>query len=237
MQHTVRTFEEELRALDEHVREMGLRAEQQFAVAVDALLYQDPERARRALESDERLDADEREITATALSVLALRQPVAIDFREAISAVKIAGDLERIGDLSKDVAKRATALDARVEARTGLIPMSDLVAAHLHGVVSAYAKRDAARAVEVWAHDRLVDDAFYRHYRHLLAAMLEDPEQIEPCTHLLFAAKSIERIGDHCANIANSIYYLVEGAVVPAKRPKGRDTSLRSESLHVDPEG
>ncbi len=229
-QHTVRTFDEELRALATQIREMGLRAEHQYAVAVDALLHRDGEQARRALESDACLDENEAEITTTALSLLALRQPVAIDFREAIAAVKIAGDLERIGDLSKQLAKRATAIDPGFDGYGAFPQFADRVAGQLHEVVEAYGKRDADRAFDVWANDREVDDAFYQLYRALLDRMLADSAQIEPCTHLLFAAKNVERIGDHCANVADAVYYLVEGAPVPARRPKGRDPAVRDEA-------
>ena len=222
-EHTVRSFGRELHELGLQIQEMGSAAEHQYRAAVDALLQRDAASAEAALKSDLRLDAFEREISTKALQLLALRQPVAVDFRDAVAAVQIASDLERIGDLSKDLAKRATALAEPMRPPPGLRRMSDLVATHIHEVVGAYIERDAERALEVWARDREVDDWFHSLYRELLSYMLEDARQIGTCTHLLFAAKSVERIGDHCANIAEAIYYLVEGSPIPVQRPKGRD--------------
>ncbi len=222
-QHTVRSFDEELSELGQRIQEMGVATEHQFVAAAEALLQRDGLQAEEVLKSDPRLDALEKEISAKALHLLALRQPVAVDFREAVTAIKIAADLERIGDLSKDLAKRATAIGEETLSPPGLRRMSDLVAAHIHEVVWAYMSRDAERAVAVWAADREVDDWFHSLYRELLSYMLEDARLIGACTHLLFAAKSVERVGDHCANIAESVYYLVEGSDIPVKRPKGRD--------------
>lgn len=222
-QHTVRSFDEELAALGVRIQEMGRCAEHQYGLAVEALFQRDTAQAEEALNHDRRLDAFEREISSKALELLALRQPVAVDFRDAIAAVKIASDLGRIGDLSKDLAKRATALSDPPRPLPALRQMTDLVAYNLHGTVRAYVERDSELALEVWAGDREVDDWFHSIYRELLSYMLEDPRQIGTCTHLLFGAKSVERIGDHCTNIADSIYYLTEGTPVPARRPKGRD--------------
>ena len=228
-QHTVRSFDEELSDLGSRIQEMGTLAEHQYAAAVDALIRKDKGQAELALKSDLRLDAYEREISSKALSLLALRQPVAVDFRDAVTAVKIASDLERIGDLSKGLARRATALAVPVQPTPSLRSMTALVATHVHEVICAYVERDAERALAVWANDREVDDWFYTLYRELLSYMLEDPRRIGSCTHLLFAGKSIERIGDHCANIADSIYYLVEGSPVPVRRPKGRDVTVDAD--------
>lgn len=231
--HTVRSFEEELNELASLIREMGTAAEHQYAAAVDALLQRDTVQAEAALKSDSRLDAYEREISARALELLALRQPVAVDFRDAVAAIKIASDLERVGDLSKALAKHATALEEPLRPTPSLRRMTGLVASHIHEVVRAYIERDSERALEVWASDRDVDDWFYSIYRELLSYMLEDAQQIGTCTHLLFAAKNVERIGDHCANIAESIYYLVEGSAIPARRPKGRDAALPTDVAAV----
>ena len=198
-QHTVRSFDEELSELGQRIHEMGVATEHQYVAAFEALVQRDPLQAEEVLKSDPRLDALEKEVSAKALHLLALRQPVAIDFREAVAAIKIAADLERAGDLAKDLAKRATALLEPPLPLPGLGRMTDLVATHIHEVVGAYVERDADRAVEVWLHDREVDDWFHSLYRELLSYMLEDAQRIGGCTHLLFAAKSIERVGDHCA--------------------------------------
>ncbi len=233
-QHTVRSFEEELNELGARIQEMGTIAEHQYAAAVDALLRHDTALAEEALKSDSRLDACEKDISAKALQLLALRQPVAVDFRDAVAAVKIASDLERIGDLSKALAKHATALEEPLRPTPSMRRMTSLVATHIHEVVWAYIERDAERALEVWASDRDVDDWFYSLYRELLSYMLEDPRQIGTCTRLLFAAKSVERIGDHCTKIAESIYYLVEGSPIPIDRPKGRDATLADAAQPAD---
>lgn len=226
-QHTVRSFDEELAELNLSIQEMGTLVEHQYGLAVETLIQRDAAQANEVLKSDTAVDAFHQEIAQAALAMLALRQPVAVDFREAIAAVRITADLERIGDLSKDLAKRATAMgEVAAISERSLRRMSDLVAHHLHEVVGAYMDRDAGRAQEVWISDAEVDDCFHSLYRELLSYMLEDPRKISGCTHLLFGAKSIERIGDHCAKIADSIYYLVVGSELPAERPKGRDVAL-----------
>ncbi len=205
---------------------MGELAEKQFRLACDALLRRDRTAAEATLASDPRLDALQAEIAAAALRLLALRQPVAVDLREAIAAIRSTSDFERIGDLSKDLAKRAIVLGGEREFRAipSLGQMTALVAEHLHAVIEAYVAQDAACALEVWKADATVDDWFHSIYRELLEAMLEDPDTINVCTQLLFAAKSLERIGDHCATIAASVYYLVEGTPPPGDRPKGLDS-------------
>ena len=231
-EHIVRSFDEALAELSQRVREMCGDAERQYATATTALLDLDPEQAKRALESDARLDALERDIERAALEVLALRQPVAVDFRDAVSAVRIASELERIGDLSKHLAKRALALleggGATPPRCSGLRRMIDLVAHQLSEVSDAYADGDAGRARAVWQDDAEVDDWFHSVYRELLSYMLEDPRLIGPCTHLLFAAKDVERLGDHCANVASQVNYRVLGEALPGMRPKGRDPVLDS---------
>ena len=229
-EHIVRSFDEALADLSLRVRDMCGDAERQYASASAALLNLDRGQAERALESDARLDALEGEIERSALEVLALRQPVAVDFRDAVSAVRIAAELERIGDLSKHLAKRALALlevDGPAPPRCGgLRRMIDLVAHQLAEVSDAYAERDAGKAQAVWGADAEVDDWFHSAYRELLSYMLEDPRLIGACTHLLFAAKDVERLGDHCANVASQVNYLVLGEALPGSRPKGRDVVL-----------
>jgi len=227
-EHTVRSFDEELEHVRALIREMGVFAERQLRLGSRALLERDRAAAEETLKSDVHLDALQRDIDAGALQLLALRQPVAVDFREAIAAIRSTSDFERIGDLAKDLAKRATVLAEipTVPSLPGLEQMTDLVAEHLGAVVRAYEEQDAQRALAVWADDAEVDDWFHSVYRELLTYMLEDPRTLTACTHLLFAAKSLERIGDHCANIAASIYYLVLGEPLPEERPKGRDSVL-----------
>lgn len=227
-EHTVHSFDEELEHVRSLIREMGNLAERQLRYGSRALLARDRVAAEETLKSDVHLDALQSEIDAGALRLLALRQPVAVDFREAIAAIRAISDFERIGDLAKDLAKRATVLAeiATAPPLPGLAQMAELVAEHLAAVVRAYEEGDAQRAVEVWTQDATVDDWFHSIYRELLTYMLEDPRQITACTHLLFAAKSLERIGDHCANIAASVYYQVQGEPLSGERPKGRDPAL-----------
>lgn len=226
-EHTVRSFEEELGHVRSLIREMGILAERQLRLSSRALHTGDRAAAEETLKSDVHLDTLQREIDAGALRLLALRQPVAVDFREAIAAIRSASDFERIGDLAKDLARRAMVLaETTAPSIPGLERMAELVAEHLAAVVRAYQEQDAGRALEVWNGDAAVDDWFHSVYRELLTYMLEDPRTLTACTHLLFAAKSLERIGDHCANIAASIYYLALGETFPEGRPKGRDPVL-----------
>lgn len=233
-EHTVKSFEEELESLSTGIAQMGGLTEAQLSAAIDALAKRDAELAERTVQEDQRVDELETDIESLAVRVIALRQPMASDLREAIVAIKIASDLERIGDLSKNIAKRAIVIQDDFETPfrliQGLARMGRLALGQLKHVLDAYSNRDAARAYEVWQNDEEVDAMFNSVFRELLTYMMEDPRTIGVCTHLLFVAKNIERIGDHATNIAESVQFLVTGERLVSDRPKGDTTSVTSLS-------
>ena len=227
-QHTVRSFDEQLKQLKHMIVQMGGLAEEELENAISALTRRDTALAESTVGSDRRLDALEQEVANLAIRVLALRQPMASDLREIVSALKISSDLERMGDYAKNVAKRAIALNQLPPVKpAGSIPrMARLVQQIIKDTLDAYVERDAERAVEAWRRDEEVDEMYTSLFRELLTYMMEDPRNITPCTHLLFIAKNIERIGDHATNIAEIVHYLVLGQQIDRARPKGDTTSF-----------
>jgi phosphate transport system protein len=195
-----------------------------LADSMEALTRLDVELARRVVESDPRLDALQREIEEQAVLTIARRQPMAVDLRELVGAIHIAGDLERTGDLAKNIAKRTIkiAADARVpRAIVGLKHMGELASMQMKDVLDAYSQRDVERARAVWGRDAEIDALEDSVFRDLLTFMMEDPRNITFCTHLLFCSKNLERVGDHATNIAETIQYMRTGETMPTERPKG----------------
>ena len=225
-EHIVKSFDEELKTIAHHIARMGGMAESQLASAVDALVRRDGDLAGRVVSTDTGLDGLEQQVEEEAIRILALRQPVAIDLREIISAFKIASDTERIGDYAVNVAKRTIALNQLPAAKpASTVPrMAGLVQSIVKDTFDAYLERDAEKALDVWHRDAEVDEMYTSLFREFLTYMMEDPRAITPCTHLLFVAKNIERIGDHATNIAETVHYLVTGDPIEGDRPKG-DTS------------
>ncbi len=227
--HTVKSFQEELDAIAASIAQMGGLTESQLAGAIEAVSRRDTALAELAVSQDRRIDVLEREIEARAVRVIALRQPMASDLREAISAIKISSDLERIGDLSKNIAKRAMVIqgdfDTPVRLIQGIARMGRLAQVQLKSVLDACSNRDAQLAVEVWKGDEEIDEMYNSVFRELLTYMMEDPRTIGVCTHLLFIAKNVERIGDHATNVAETVYYVVTGETMSDNRPKGDTTS------------
>lgn len=227
-QHIVRSFQEELDGLAARIAQMGGLTEAQLAAAIEAVSRRDGELAERTVREDKRIDQMEREIEEHAVRLIALRQPVATDLREAISAIKISTDLERIGDLAKNIAKRAIVLqdfDGSAKLIQGISRMGHLAQTQLKHVLDAYSNREASVAMEVWREDEEIDAMYNSVFRELLTYMMEDPRTIGISTHLLFVAKNIERIGDHATNIAETVSYLVTGEWVNDTRPKSDTTS------------
>jgi len=225
--HTVKAFTEQLEALASSVAQMGGLAESQLADAVDAIARRDTVRAEAVVGGDRRVDELQQQIEEQALKLLALRQPMAVDLRETLAAIKIAGELERIGDLAKNIAKRAIVLNREPPIRLtqSLARMGGQTLAQLKLVLDSYSDRDAESAEMVWRQDGDIDEMYNSLFRELLTYMMEDPRTIGLCTHLLFIAKNIERAGDHCTNIAEVVYHMVTGGHLAIDRPKGDVTS------------
>ncbi|MDE2578674.1 MAG: phosphate signaling complex protein PhoU [Hyphomicrobiales bacterium] len=222
--HIVRSYDRELEVLGRRIAEMGGLAEKMLSDAMDALAALDADAARKVVADDIKLDLLQRTVEEDAILTIARRQPMAIDLRECVAAIRVSGDLERVGDLAKNIAKRAVKIagEARMpRAIVGLKSMHEFAAMQLKDVLDAYAQRDIERARAVWARDADLDALEDSVFRDLLTFMMEDPRNITFCTHLLFCAKNIERIGDHTTNIAETVVYLVTGENPPVERPKG----------------
>jgi phosphate transport system protein len=227
-EHTVAAFDAELGELAVRVAQMGGLVEKALTEAVLALDRADEDLARAVIEADGRVDDLERDIEERAVRMIARRQPMAGDLREIMTAIKIASDLERIGDLAKNIAKRSLAGHGQAgvhQAVRGIDRMSRMALEQLRGVLDAYAQRDVDTALEVWRQDADLDAMYTSIFRELLTYMMEDPRAITFATHLLFAAKNVERIGDHTTNIAEMIYFLVRGELLREARPK-KDGSI-----------
>ncbi len=221
--HIVRSYDAELQALRRTISEMGGIAEDMLGNAIKALVERNAVLARSVIETDLRLDGLQRQIEERAILMIARRQPLAVDLRETVSAIRISGDLERVGDLAKNVAKRTLAIKDQFEPQKlvlGVRRMTKLALGQLTDVLDAYARQNLDLTLDVWKRDEVLDALHTSLFRELLTYMMEDPRNISFCTHLLFCAKNIERIGDHTTNIAETIHYLITGETLVAERPK-----------------
>lgn len=226
--HIVKAYDNEISSLKTMLAQMGGLAEEQLDNAIAALARRDTALADKVISRDEKLDSLERDIEERAILTIAKRQPMALDLREIMVAIRVSSDIERIGDLAKNTAKRTHAISEPLPRRlsTGLSRMGNLAQAQLKNVLDAYAKRDDASAMSVWRSDEDLDALYNSIFRELLTYMMEDPRNISLCTHLLFGAKNLERIGDHTTNIAENIHYLVHGKTISEGRPKKDVTSM-----------
>jgi phosphate transport system protein len=237
-EHIVRSFQDQLDALSTGLVQMGGLCETQLANSIDAIVRRDTALAEQTVATDLRVDAMEQQIEQQAVRLLALRQPMAVDLRETLAGLKISADLERIGDLAKNVAKRALVLaqDAPdTSLAQGLARMGRQALGQVKNVLDAYARRDAAAAVTVWRRDEEIDELYNALFRVLLTYMMEDPRKIGQSTHLLFVAKNFERVGDHATNIAETVHYLVTGTRITDQRPKSDVTSTTSVAYEPKP--
>jgi phosphate transport system protein len=227
--HIVKSYDEELTKLQNTLITMGGMAEAQLASAIQAVVKRDSELAAEVVEADVRVDQLEKEVESLVVRLLALRQPMARDLREIVSALKIGTDLERICDYAANVAKRSIALNQApvVKPVFALPRMGKLAQVLIKDVLDAYVQRDPEKAMHVWLGDEELDELYTSLFRELLTYMMEDPRSITAGTHLLFMAKNIERIGDHATNIAETIYFLIHGTPLKETRPK-RDRSSSS---------
>ena len=231
-QHIVKSYDNELTELNSIIARMGGLSEAQLVSAVDAVRNRDSELAARTIEADAKVDALENEIDTRVVEMLALRQPMAKDLREIIAALKISSDLERIADYATNVAKRTISLVQAPNVRPAhFIPrMGRFTLVMLRDVLDAYDTQDSSKAIDVWRRDEEVDEMYNSLCRELLTYMMEDARSITSCTHLLFMAKNLERIGDHTTNIAETIYFMIHGEPLLAMRPKGT-----TDNMVVDP--
>jgi phosphate transport system protein len=223
-EHTAKAFDVDLQDLSRMVAEMGGLAEKQIADSVDALATRDSGRAERVIAADIAIDSLQREIEERSVLTIARRQPMAVDLREVISALRIANDLERIGDLAKNIAKRVVPITTDFHPQKlirGVEHMSALVLTQLKQVLDSYASHDIEKALAVWNGDEEIDAMCTSLFRELLTYMMEDPRHITFCIHLMFSAKNIERMGDHATNIAETVYFMVQGRPITDERPKG----------------
>jgi phosphate transport system protein len=223
-EHTAKAFDVDLQELTRMVAEMGGLAEKQIADSIDALATRDAERAARVVAIDPAIDALQREIEEKAVLTIARRQPMAVDLRAIVSALRVANDLERVGDLAKNIGKRVTAISSDFHPQKlmrGVEHMAAMVLAQLKQVLDSYAAHDLEKALVVWKGDEEVDAMCTSLFRELLTYMMEDPRNITFCIHLMFCAKNIERMGDHATNIAETVYYMIEGRALSDQRPKG----------------
>lgn len=228
MDHIVKSYDEDLGRIVSLVMEMGGLVETQITDAANALGRRDAVLASKVIEGDKRIDDLEIALDAMAVRTLALRQPLAEDLRCVIAGLKIAANLERIGDYAKNIAKRTSIVsqEPSVGSSVNMIKrMSVMVQKMITDVLDAFAARDAIAASDVRARDEEVDEMHNTLFRELLTYMMEDPRNITPCMHLLFIAKNVERMGDHATSIAEQVYYMVCGEMPDEERAKSDNTA------------
>ena len=225
-EHIVTSFEGQLQNLHNTIIKMGALAESQFSSSITALQKSDQDLVDKIIGKDDRVDEFEKKIEVQVIDLIALRQPLAVDLRETVSAMKISSELERIGDLSKNIAKRSRILKLTLDPKifTDIKNSAEFVQKNLKLTMDAYSKRSAESALEVWGKDKEIDDTINLLMEELLKFMKLNKKNLEDGTHLLFIAKNIERIGDHATNIAEHIYFLIKGTQIKGQRPKGQDS-------------
>jgi len=230
-EHIVTSYESQLQNLNNTIIKMGALAESQFADSIMTLQKNNPDIVDRIVGKDERLDDFEKKLELLVIDLIALRQPLAIDLRETVSSMKISSELERVGDLSKNIAKRSLALKLPIENAIfkDLKICAELVQKNLKLAMDAFAKRSPDSALEVWIKDQNIDNIISALMEEILKFMKLNKKNLEDGTHLLFVAKNIERIGDHATNIVEQIYFLIRGKQIKGERPKGQDSIVRTK--------
>ena len=227
-QHIVRAYDEELGVLSSKINQMGGIAEAMLVDAVEALIRHDVNKARSVIDRDAQLDSIQHDIEELAVLIIARRQPMANDLRHIMGTIRIASDIERIGDLVKNIAKRVTVMEERfmgARSLAGIQHMAHMVLGQVKAVLDSFSQNSAELARHVWLHDGEVDTLNNSLFRELLTYMMEDPRAITFSTHLLFIAKNIERAGDHATNIAETVHFIETGLQLSGPRPKG-DSSV-----------
>lgn len=231
--HIVQSYENELATLERAISDLAAAAIGQLEGAVDALVHGDLDKARAVVAGDAALDALDDEVEAACVRILALRQPHADDLRLTITTIKASNELERIGDFAKNIAKRVEAVTRfrALPAAASLPHLKDLAVDALRRSCRAFAERDGEMARGVWGSDATLDAAYTALFREIVTYMLEDQGAITPSTHLLFAAKNLERVGDHATNIAELAYFLATGQRLEGDRPKADGTPFAAPGM------
>lgn len=229
--HTVKSYEEELKGLNSNIIKMGGFCEESLGKAIQAITTRNSDNAEEVIKEDEKIDKFETLIEQQVVNLIALRQPMAIDLRETVTALKISSDLERIGDLAKNISKRTLLLNENLPKNLveALIRVSSNVQKQLKSILDAYLERSSAMAINVWESDEQIDDLTNLCMQEVIKYLKENENNLSDGTHLLFVTKNIERIGDHTTNIAEQVYYLVRGEYLEGNRPKGTEPIVTGE--------
>ena len=228
-EHTVTSFDEDLQHLDRLIWDMSDLAAAMTQSATRALLFGDGALAQRVISDDTIMDAKQHELDESAITLIAKRQPMAQDLRAVVGAIRMAADLERMGDLAKNIAKRVDAVGASTAPRSlthSIDTMADMVLLQVRAVIENYVERRPRELIRLRDEDEKIDVHYTSVFRELLTYMMEDPRNITACTHLLFCAKNLERIGDHVTNVAENAYYVLTGDLLPMQRPKLDETQM-----------
>ena len=223
--HIVKSYEDELQSLNDNLIKMGSLVEAQLTDSMEAIIKVDKEAAENIIKNDEKINELRATIEEQIVTVLVKRAPMAIDLRLTISTLKISSDLERIGDLAKSVAKKIKPLprDLPEELIASLKRLGELVQRQLKDVLDAYLNQSKEAAVKIWKSDERVDDLTHIAMNEVANFLSKDKKNLDLATHLLFVTKNIERAGDHNTNIAEALFYLIEGEHIEGARPKGKD--------------
>ena len=229
MAHTTKVFDSDLQELARTIAEMGGLAERQITEAIEALTTRNCDRAQRIIVADATIDVMQRNIEERAIETIARRQPVADDLRQIVGILRIANEVERIGDLAKNIGKRIIAINDDEGPRMlmgGVDHMATLMLTQLRDVLDSFARRDVAKVVEVWIRDQEIDQLCTSLSKELLAEMTEKSVATSFGVHLMFCTKNFERMGDHTTNIAEAVHYMVKGETLLRERPKADFTSM-----------
>lgn len=223
--HTVRSYEEELKNLNNNIVKMGTLCEEALRKSINALITNNADEADKIIKNDEEIDKFENLIEQQVVNLIALRQPLAIDLRETVTALKISSDLERIGDLSKNISKRSLLLSSNLSKNLIdiLNSLSENVQKQLKSVIDSYLERSSSMAINVWESDEKIDNLTNQCMQASIDFLKEDPKNLQNGTHLLFVSKNLERMGDHTTNIAEQVFFLVKGEYLEGDRPKNSE--------------
>ncbi|NQW07332.1 MAG: phosphate signaling complex protein PhoU [Candidatus Pelagibacter sp.] len=220
--HTVKSYEEELKNLNNNIVKMGVLCEEALRKSIITLVTNNSEQAHEIINNDQEIDKYENLIEQQVVNLIALRQPLAIDLRETVTALKISSDLERIGDLAKNIAKRSLLISGNLSKNlVGILnALSENVQKQLKSVIDSYLERSSSIALNVWESDEKIDDLTNQCMQETINFLKEDQNNLKNGTHLLFVAKNLERMGDHTTNVAEQVYFLVKGEYLEGDRPK-----------------